>query len=259
MPLRTELGAMSALRPVTRIMPPGMELYRQGESCTAYFAVLSGWIALSVLLDDGACQILDFALPGAFLGFPLASPASMYHSARCLTPVRVCSYSREQVEEAIERNPKLAYQLYRLAGLGESRAHDHLVNLGLRSARERIAHLLLELYVRLVGRLPVKAGETIQLPLTQSHIGQAVGLTGVHVSRTLRTLREQRIARLVNRSLEILDPTALAKAAGLELRSCTGSQLRTATACPRPRMGISVTAAQPLPAGWEMALAGVAA
>lgn len=95
-----------------------------------------------------------------------------------------------------------------MAVLDASQAHDHLVNLGLRGARERIAHLLLELYVRLRGRFPVAAGETVRLPLTQNHIAQAVGLTGVQVSRTLRILREPGIARFVNRDLEILDPAA---------------------------------------------------
>ena len=52
-------------------MPRWLDLYRQGEVCSRYFIVLNGWIALSVLLDDGSCQILDFALPGAVLGFQL--------------------------------------------------------------------------------------------------------------------------------------------------------------------------------------------
>ncbi|HVX79016.1 MAG TPA: helix-turn-helix domain-containing protein [Bradyrhizobium sp.] len=85
--------------------------------------------------------------------------------------------------------------------------------MGLRSARERIAHLLLELYIRLRGRTPNK-GDVIRIPLTQGHIGQAVGLTGVHVSRTLRTLREQGIAQFVKQDLEILDPNALVRTAG---------------------------------------------
>jgi len=96
------------------------------------------------------------------------------------------------------------------------RAHDHLTNLDLRSASERIAHLLLEVYVRLRRRLPAEPGEIIHLPLSQGHIGQAVGLTYVHVCRTLQILREQDVVRFANHNLEIIDPPALIATAGME-------------------------------------------
>lgn len=260
-PVRAELGAISGLRTVTRSMPAGTELYRQRENCDSCFVVLNGWIALSVLLDDGACQILDFALPGAFLGFPLAPAAPMHHSARCLTPVKVCTYPRQQLSDVIEHNPKLAFLMYRLAGFNESRAHDHLTNLGLRSARDRIAHLIVELYVRLHNRLPATAGETFQIPLTQSQIGQAVGLTGVHVSRTLRALREQRIAQFTKRGLLIFDPTALARAAGLEHLTCNVPQdrLGATTAPSRVRSCADAAANYLIPAGWDFRSAVAAA
>ncbi|WP_454621928.1 Crp/Fnr family transcriptional regulator [Bradyrhizobium cenepequi] len=216
MPLRRELQAIVDLRGAARVLHPGAELYSQGESCNSYFIVLSSWVALSTLLSDGDCLILDFALPGAFLGLPLISRTRMYHSARCLTPVQVCAYRRPLLQDIVEHNPKLACLLCRWATFEEARTHDHLINLGLRSARERIAHLILELYVRFHGRAPARAGETLELPLTQAHIGQATGLTGVHVSRTFRTLREQGIVRLANHNVEILDPAALMRAAGLE-------------------------------------------
>lgn len=261
MPVRKELGTIGGLKSITRVMPAGMELYRQGESCAAYFVILSGWLALSMLLDDGACQILDFALPGAFLGFPLASTALMYHSARCLTPVKVCGYSRRQLDDAIEHNPKLAFLLCRLAGSDESRAHDHLANLGLRSARARIAHLLVELYVRLRGHVPNTAGEEVQLPVTQGNIGQAVGLTGVHVSRTLRTLREQNIAQLTHYHLLICDPAALIRAAGLEHLTCSSPQKRpgSVTTSRRARMDMDTASSYLIPAGWDFPSDGIVA
>jgi hypothetical protein len=94
MPIRTELGTIADLEAGARVIPTGTDLYRQGDICSTYFIVLSGWIALSVLLDDCSCQILDFALPGAILGFQQAPDAPMYHSARCLSnPVWPDSWS----------------------------------------------------------------------------------------------------------------------------------------------------------------------
>jgi len=216
MSIRRELGTITDLEAGARVIPIGSELYRQGDICYTYFFVLNGWIALSVLLDDGSCQILDFALPGAILGFQSAPNAPMYHSARCLSIVRVYAFPRRKLDIIIETNPRLALLLCRQVTADEARAHDHLANIGLRDARQRIAHLLLELYVRVRGRLPVESGETFQLPLSQGQIGQALGLTYVHVCRTLQILREQKTVHLANHTLEIIDPLALMTAAGVE-------------------------------------------
>ncbi len=217
MPIRRALATITDLEAGARVIPAGSDLYQQGDFCSAYYIVLNGWVSLSVLLDDGSCQILDFALPGAMLGFQSGQNVPMYHSARCLSVVRVYAFPKYKLDSIIESNPRLALLLCRQITDDEARAHDHLTNLGLRGARDRIARFLLEIYVRLRSRLPTERGEIIQLPLNQGHIGQALGLTYVHVCRTLKSLREQKIVRLANHKLEIIDPPALVAAAGIEV------------------------------------------
>ena len=251
MPIRKELETITDLESGARVMPAGSDLYRQGDTCSTYFIVLNDWIALSVLLDDGSCQILDFALPGAVLGFQSGLDAPMYHSARCLSVVRVYAFPRHKLDIIIETNPRLAVLLCRQITANEGRAHDHLTNLGLRGARERIAHLLLEIYVRLRRRLPTEPGEIIQLPLSQGHIGQALGLTYVHVCRTLQILREQKIVRFANHRLEIIDPPALIAAAGIEY-DVLDHQSHTGRSAPVREVD-SLSDQDPassLPAGW---------
>ncbi len=193
----------------------GGELYRQGESCEHTYVLEEGWVALSVVLDDGSCQILDFALPGTLLALP-AGCGSMYHTARCLTDVRVTIYPQTVIDRYMLSTPQLAHDLWQMTACDAARAHDHLVNLSLRGANERITHLLLELFVRVHGRLPRKPGETTWLPLTQTNIGEATGLTNVHVSRMLHTLREEGVLLFGNRELEILDPAAMIALAGID-------------------------------------------
>jgi CRP/FNR family transcriptional regulator, anaerobic regulatory protein len=82
MPIRKELATVTDLETGARVIPSGSDLYRQGDICCTYYVVLNGWIGLSVLLHDGSRQILDFALPGAALGFQSRADAPMYHSAR---------------------------------------------------------------------------------------------------------------------------------------------------------------------------------
>ena len=219
MPIRKELATITNLETSARVMSVGSDLYRQGDPCSTYYIVLSGWIALSVLLDDGSCQILDFALPGAVLGFQSGPDAPMYHSARCLSVVRVYACPRSKLDTVMESNPRIAVVLCHQITADEARAHDHLTNLGLRSAGERIARLLLEIYVRVRRRLPAEPGEIRQRPLSQVHIGQALGLTYVHVCRTLQKFRQEKIIRFANHRLEIIDPPALIAAAGIEARA----------------------------------------
>lgn len=215
MSVRQELGVIVDLEEGARVVPTGSDLYRQGDTCSTCFIVLNGWIALSVLLDDGSCQILDFALPGAVLGFQSSPGTPMYHSARCLSIAPVYAFPRRKLEIIVEANPRLALLLCRQVITDGARGHGHLANIGLRMGRQRIAHLLLELYVRLRGLLPVEPGETIQLPVTQTQIGQAVGLTCIHVCRTLQTLRKEEIIHFANHTLKIIDPVALITLAGV--------------------------------------------
>jgi CRP/FNR family transcriptional regulator len=251
MPIRNELGTIADLETGAKVIPAGTDLYRQGDVCSTYFIVLNGWIALSVLLDDGSCQILDFALPGAILGFQQAPDTPMYHSARCLSVVRVYAFQRRKLDVVIETNPRLAILLCRQITANEARAHDHLANIGLRDARQRIAHLLLELYVRVRQRLPAERGEVFQLPLSQGQIGQALGLTYVHVCRTLQVLREQKIVRLANHRLEIIDPEALIAAAGIESEVPEAQQHGGRQASAEPvRFASQQKVAGSLPAGW---------
>jgi CRP/FNR family transcriptional regulator len=251
MPIRKELGTIVDLEAGARVIPAGTDLYRQGDICSTYSIVLSGWIALSVLLDDGSCQILDFALPGAILGFQQAPDAPMYHSARCLSVVRVYAFPRRKLDIIIENNPRLAILLCRQITANEARAHDHLANIGLRDARQRIAHLILELYVRVRSRLPAEHGEIIQLPLSQGQIGQALGLTYVHVCRMLQILREQKIVKLANHRLEVIDPEALMATAGIEYEVPESQQHIGRLALAQPvRFPSAQEAGGLLPAGW---------
>jgi hypothetical protein len=174
----------------------------------------------------------------------------MYHTTRCLSVVRVYAFPRGKLDTMIECNPRLAVLLSRQIADDEARAHDHLANLGLRGASEGIAHLLLEIYVRARRLLPAEPGETVQLPLSQGHIGQALGLTYVHVCRTLQILREQKIVRFANHRLEIIDPPALVAAAGIEVDASDPQHhvrfpepARADSAAERPATGR-------LPAGW---------
>lgn len=214
-PMRVEeiLRAIKASR-VMRVIPAGDSLYQQGMPSPSYFVVLEGWIALSAMLEDGERQILDFVLPGELLGVQPYADASFGHSAETLTKTKVLVLPRAEFDAAMAADPGLMKQIMRIAACREARAFDQMQNIGRRSARNRIAHLFTGLFYQLKGHFPSEPGETVELQLTLNHIGDALGLTNVHVSRTLGELRKQGLLQLNQRRMTVLDPKALMQASG---------------------------------------------
>ena len=208
-----EIGMLSEIKGHPRVWPASTDLYRQGEPCPNYLVVVDGWIGTRVMLDDGSWHMPDFALPGALLGVQPLSGSAMTHSAVCLTAVTVCPLPRQRLDDLVASNPRLALRLAHLAACREARLQDHFVNVSGRGARERVAHLLMELFHRIRHRPPLN-GDSVQLPLTLAQMGEALNLTDVHVSRMLAILRVQQVVRFHRHRLDILDAPAFTRAAG---------------------------------------------
>ena len=213
-PLKEErLNIVQTFKRGDRILPAGSHLFRPGESCPELYNLLDGWVALYQVLESGGWQILGFALPGAFLGQQPHLDAPMLYGVECLTDVAVCVFPRREFPTLIKDHPDLAIRLAQLNIQATVLAYDHLTNIGSRSARARVAHLLLDLCFRLRGGQLSEDDNEIDIPLTQHHIADALGLTSVYVSQTLKQLREQNLLLFKNGRLQILDPDVLANIA----------------------------------------------
>ena len=194
----------------------GQDLFSLGDPCDSIYNLVSGWVFRYNLLEDGRRQILDFVLPGAVLGFHPARGAMATFGAQALTDVVACVIPHKALEPLAMKHPKIGLRLAWLVSRERSLAFDHLTSVGRHSARERVAHLLLELFLRYRAQWPGNRIEEMNLPLTQEHIGDATGLTFVHVNRVLRDLREDGIVEFHYRRLRILDPDKLVDVAGTD-------------------------------------------
>jgi CRP/FNR family transcriptional regulator len=192
---------------VPRRIPSGTDIFRQGEAVAGAYTVLSGWVALCDTLPDGRSVILHFCLPGDVLPVELQGAQSA-RSASTVGDATVCSLSLAQHKRLLQTDR--VYQDYYQAAVGRELhlAYDHFAEVVLASASERVASLLWELAVRSLRRAPL-AGDRIQAPLSQIQIGLATGLTPVHVSRTLRRLREAGLIAFGDQTITVLDPSAL--------------------------------------------------
>lgn len=198
-----------------RSLAAGMELFAEGEASDCLYIVLDGWLILHRILEDGRRQILDFALPGAILGYRAGPAVPSGFTAEAITPASVAILPLSRIGALLREGSEISLTL--LTALNDSLlgAFDSLTDIGRRTAREAVAHFLLRMARRIRQAMPLSLGETVPFPLTQEHIGDALGLTAVHVCRTLRALRADGLVTTGGGRLRIDEPEALAEEAGV--------------------------------------------
>ena len=172
-PGENELKAVADFYLRRRKFAPGVELVSQGEVDPSAYIMADGWAFSYKILPDGQRQIVNFQIPGDFLG------------ARSI----LFRASDHLVFQSFGKAPRLGTAILWALSRDEAMVVEHLVGLGQRPAAERTAHLLLELNARL--KLVGMGDRTgFACPLTQYHLADALGLTAVHINRVLRDIRE---------------------------------------------------------------------
>ncbi|MHC5653347.1 Crp/Fnr family transcriptional regulator [Stappia sp. ICDLI1TA098] len=185
-----ELSVLETLYERRRIFAAGRDIVHQGQGGQSAYILTSGWAFSYKLLRDGQRQIVDFQIPGDFLGLRSVLLQMSDQSVEPVTDIEVTEVLASDLMEAFAYTPRLATAVLWAASRDEAMVVEHLVDIGRRNAAERMAHFLLELGARLslVG-MGNKAGYAC--PLTQYLMADALGLSAVHVNRVLRQMREQ--------------------------------------------------------------------
>lgn len=184
-----ELLVLEGLHKRRRSFVAGRDLVHEGEPGQAAYILAEGWVASYKTLPDGARQIVDFQIPGDFLGLRSLLLHTSDHSIEPITDIEVSEVLRPDLLDAFSRTPRLATAVLWAVSRDEAMVVEHLVDLGRRSAAERMAHFLLELGSRL-ALVGMGSNAGYPCPLTQYQLADALGLSAVHVNRVLRQLRE---------------------------------------------------------------------
>lgn len=197
-PIRGQHGAAAARQ----------NIYRAGEPNDGVLAICDGWAVRFVQLPNGKRQILSVLLPG-----DLASPAAIVErrfafSIQAVTDVRYCCFPVAAVDARIRHDPALFDLWLRLIAAEHRAADRRLVDLGQRTALERIAGLVVHIMARFEQRCELLDDE-FPFPLSQQQIADCTGLTPVHACRVLSALRKSGICDVGRGTVKILDRTAL--------------------------------------------------
>lgn len=192
------------------------DVIRVTENPEFVHLMIEGWACRYSIVDDGQRQITAFLVPGDFCDAHIIMLGQMDHSIGTLGQARVAFISKELMAEVAER-PCLTRALRWASLVDEGVLRAWLVNMGRRNAADRVAHLVCELHARLLS-VGMGGNNTFEMPLTQADLGDALGLSPVHINRVLRRLRERGLMTFSNRTIIIQDVEALKHEAGFDPR-----------------------------------------
>ncbi len=208
----TERKALDRLEERSRTVRRGTTVQRENEAGNELFILRKGLMMSYVLLADGSRQILRFFFPGDMLGMPgiiyREAPETLCTLSECM----ICPFDRSSLSELIFEQPRLGALILIISQIERVALTDRLAMLGRTSAKARVGALLMEMRDRL--RATDKSIERSFSPgLTQEEIGDATGLTSVHVNRMLRQLEEEGMIARDSGKVTLLDEAALARTA----------------------------------------------
>jgi CRP-like cAMP-binding protein len=195
-----------------RVLKPGEIIYHQGDASDRIYNVVSGWVGLQSNAFDGRHGLLHLAVSGDMFGMePL--DGGFGHSAWAITTAAVCAIGKDRLRQLRESysdlNERFIWMVER-----EGRLNGQALEALLMSpAPARVTFLLWSLAVRSLRRRP-RRGEEIWIPLSQVALAAAVGLTAVHLNRTLHELRERELLTFSGRQLIVWDPQAAEELCG---------------------------------------------
>ncbi|MEO0362727.1 MAG: Crp/Fnr family transcriptional regulator [Pseudomonadota bacterium] len=188
----------------------GETIIRRGDPVENVLVMTSGWAARSRVVRSGNRQIIHILLAGDLMTADAFVLKRMDHQIEALSTAVVRFVKPGDLRRALESSPGLSAALWWAAAQEDSLIREHVVRVGRRPALERVSHFLLELHRRLLMVGQATEGAMI-LPITQEEIGDALGLSNVHVNKMLRDLERRGLLRRRKTVLQIEDRAAMAR------------------------------------------------
>jgi CRP/FNR family transcriptional regulator, anaerobic regulatory protein len=194
---------------------PGATILLEHARASHLFTVLSGWAFRYKTFEDGRRQIINYAMPGDFLGLQASMSEIMGHGIEALTDSVLCVFPRDKLWTFFADDAQLAYDITWLAASQERTLDEQIVSLGRRTALERVAFLLWYLFDK-ARSLGMTKRNHLDLPMRQGHLADTLGLSLVHTNKTLQRLRKEGSIELDDRTLRIIDEDALKQLAHVD-------------------------------------------
>lgn len=186
----------------------GHDIISEGEDPRTVNLIVDGWACRYKILEDGRRQILAFFVPGDLADLHVYILDAMDHSIGSITPLQCAMLKPAEFEKLGDEHPRVLRALWWDSLLTASIQREWLVSVGQRNAVESLALLACELFLRL-KMVGLAENGLCRFPLTQSDIGDALGMTQPHVSRTIKDLNATGVATIQRGTLRVNDLAGL--------------------------------------------------
>ena len=213
-----EAAAIAGLVHETIKVPPHYEILAEGKPAREALVLLEGLACHYRVLDNARRQMTGFVVPGDFCDFGFLSSSPVRQCVISLGPAVIGKIDLGHFSAVGDKLPNVVVAAMRAASIEQASARELVISLGARDALQRLAHFLCEMYqrLRLVG-LVSTAGQ-FELSLTQAELGEALGLSTVHVNRTIQHLRRKDLITMAQGQVTVLDFRGLAEVASFDAR-----------------------------------------
>ena len=206
-----EKDALRALPLMVRDLHAGQDIAREGDRPSQACLIIEGLAFRYKIAGDDRRQIFSFHTPGDVPDLLSLHIKTMDHSLAALTECRVGFIQHRTLYDLHDRFPRLTGVFWRETLIDAAIFREWMVGMGRRNAPVRIAHLLCEMYAKL-NAVGLADGNSVPLRLTQETIGDALGLSSVHVNRALMALRAKNLFTFDGRTLAVHDWDGLVRA-----------------------------------------------
>lgn len=190
-------------------------VWSEHEEETHFFTLKSGWACAFHNLEDGSRQILDIFVPGDIIGIRECAFRRRLVSVVTLTEAELCPFPQDRLARVFAQSSTLAGLFFMISSADQAILLQRLINLGRRNALVKLSHFLVEICERL-KRACVELDQDFHLPLSQALLGDALGLSAVHVNRTVKILKEKQLIARGHGSVDVLDLNGLKKIANFD-------------------------------------------
>jgi CRP-like cAMP-binding protein len=199
-----EERVIRALVSHTVTVPADRTFVRAGQELKESTLLLDGWMARAKDLPTGERQIAEIHVAGDFMDLHGFTLKRLDHDVISITQSTVAIVPHERVKDLTERHPHLIRMCWLMTNIDTAIQREWTLSLGRRDALSRMAHLFCELLIRLeiVG---LASDNRYAFPLTQAELAECLGLTPVHVNRTLQELRRMNLIEVRDWHVDILD------------------------------------------------------
>jgi CRP-like cAMP-binding protein len=187
------------------------DIVREGDRPTRSCLVLEGFTCMFKLTGEGKRQIMAFHIPGDMPDLQSLHLKTLDNSVGTITRCKVGFIQHETIRDLCQTYPRIGSALWRETLIDASIFREWMISIGRRDAFARLSHLLCELLVKMKA-VGLVEDHTCKLPITQGEFGDALGLSTVHVNRTLQEIRKAKLITLRGATLKVLDWDGLKKA-----------------------------------------------